>query len=148
MEMGNEAIGKSGQELLRLKFHPNPKYEPPSRVEQVLTAMQGYLLIDADKNRIAKIDGTLMKDVSFGWGILGHLDHGGHFVVTQAEKDHGHWEITRMELSFTGKLLLFKSLNIKSTEVFSNFLAVPPDLTFAQGVELLKKREAVLAANQ
>ena len=80
-EVGRLGVGKPGDELVRLKFRPNPQYVPPSRVEQVLTAMQGYILIDASKDRIAKIDGTLMKDVGFGWGILGHLDRGGHFLV-------------------------------------------------------------------
>jgi hypothetical protein len=147
-ETGNREIGNAGSELVRLKFRPNPKYSPPSHVEQVLTGMQGYLLIDPREHRIAKIDGTLSKEVGFGWGILGHLDQGGHFLVQQAEVIKGDWEITRMSLSFTGKVLLFKSLDIKSEEVFSNFRAVPSDLSFAQGVELLKKAEAELAENR
>jgi len=53
--------------LVRLKFRPNPKYSPPSHVEQILTGLEGYLLIDADQHRIAKIDGTLGKEVGFGW---------------------------------------------------------------------------------
>jgi hypothetical protein len=53
-----------------------------------------------------------------------------------------------MSLSFTGKELLFKSISVKSDEAFSNFQSVPPNLTFAQGVELLKKQEAELAENQ
>src|SRR5580700_1733425 len=146
--VGNQEIGKPGDQLVRLKFRPNPKYSPPSHVEQVLVGMQGYILIDADQHRMAKIDGTLGKEVSFGWGILGHLDRGGHFLVEQAEVIPGDWEITHMSLSFTGKELLFKSINIKSDEVFSNFQSVPPNLTFAQGVELLKKQEADLAENQ
>jgi hypothetical protein len=146
--LGNREIGKAGDQLVRLKFRPNPKYSPPSHVEQVLTGMQGYLLIDADQHRIAKIDGTLGKEVGFGWGILGHLDRGGHFVVEQAEVIQGEWEVTHMILSFTGKELLFKSLNIKSDEVFSNFRSAPSNLTFAQGVELLKKQEAELADNR
>jgi hypothetical protein len=52
-----------------------------------------------------------------------------------------------MELGFTGKVLLFKSLNIKSTEIYSDFRPVPSDLTFAQGVELLKKEVAMVAEN-
>jgi hypothetical protein len=146
--VGNETIGKAGDQLVRLKFRPNPKYTPPSHVEQVLTGMQGYLLIDADQHRIAKIDGTLTKEVGFGWGILGHLDRGGHFLVEQAEAIQGDWEVTRMSLSFTGKELLFKSLNIKSDEVFSDFRPAPSNLNFAQGVELLKKQEAELAENR
>ena len=85
--------------------------------------------------------------MGFGWGFLGHLDQGGHFLVEQAEVVKGDWEITRMSLSFTGKVLLFKSLNIKSDEVFSDFRPAPSDLSFAQGVELLKKQEAELAEN-
>jgi hypothetical protein len=108
-------------------------------VEQVLSGMQGTVLIDAQQHRIAKIDGTLFKDVSFGWGILGHLDKGGRFQVEQGEVAEGRWDIERMSLSFTGRILLFKGLNIKSEEVYSDYRRVDDDLSFAQGVALLKK---------
>jgi hypothetical protein len=146
-ESGSQEVGKTADQLVRLKFRPNPNYSPPTRVEQVLTGMQGYLLIDAEQHRIARIDGTLTKDVSFGWGILGHLDKGGHFMVEQAATAQETWEITRMSLAFTGRILLIKGLNIKSDEVFSNFRVVPPDLSFAQGVELIKKQAAEPARN-
>ncbi|HKS73922.1 MAG TPA: hypothetical protein VJQ82_12055 [Terriglobales bacterium] len=146
-ELGSESAGKPGDELVRLKFRPNPNYNPPTHTEQVLTGMAGYILIDANHDRIAKIDGTLVKEVGFGWGILGHLDKGGRFVVQQADLGDDHWEISRMDLSFTGKILLFKNLSIKSTEVYSDFRLAPPNLTFAQGVELLKKQEAEVAEN-
>jgi hypothetical protein len=141
-QTGTSDVGRPGHQLVRLKFRPNPRYDPPSRVEQVLTGMVGNLLIDADESRIAEINGTLQKQVGFGWGILGHLDRGGRFLVRQADVGNNHWEVTRMELEFTGKVLLFKSLNIRSTDIFSGFRPVPADLTFAQGVELLKKEAA------
>jgi hypothetical protein len=144
-EQGKPGVGKTGDELVRLNFRPNPDYRPPSRVEQVLTAMEGTILIDEGKERIARIDGTLAKQVGFGWGMLGHLDRGGHFLVEQANMANDHWEITRMDLSFTGRLLLFKGLNIKSKEVYSDFRRVPSELTFAQGVELLKKQVEALS---
>ena len=34
--------------------------------------------------------------MGFGWGFLGHLDRGGHFLVEQGEVVNGHWEVTRM----------------------------------------------------
>src|SRR5579864_6624126 len=112
-ENGSETVGRPGDQLVKLKFHPNPSYVPPTRVEQVLTGMSGHLLIDPKESHVAEIDGTLQKEVGFGWGILGHLDRGGRFLVQQADVSDGHWEVTRMELSFTGKILLFKRLNIK-----------------------------------
>ena len=140
-------IGKDGHTFVRLKFHPNPKYTPPTRIEVVLTEMRGLMLIDARQERIAKIDATLQADVSFGWGIVGHLDRGGHFLVEQEDVDQGNWAMTLMDLAFSGKILLFKSLVIKSTEVYSDFQRVATNLTFAQGVDLLKKQQAVVAEN-
>jgi hypothetical protein len=146
-QVGKAGVGKEGDELVRLKFRPNPKYDPPTHTEQVLTGMQGYMLIDVKKSRLAEIDGTLYKDVGFGWGILGHLDKGGRFVVAQGEVAPDHWDITQMRLDFTGKVLLFKSLTIKSNELYSDFRPVPPNLTFAQGVEMLRKQEETIAEN-
>jgi hypothetical protein len=117
-------------------------------VEQVLTGMQGELLIDAQCHRIARIDGTLFKEVGFGWDILGHLDKGGHFMVQQAEVADGTWDVTRMVLNFTGKILLLKSLNIKTDEVFRDFWRVPESMTIAQGVELLESQEVRSAQAQ
>jgi hypothetical protein len=144
-EPGSESIGRTGRPLVKLKFRPNPHYEPPSHVEEVLTGMQGYVLVDPTDYRIASIDGTLFKEVGFGWGILGHLDRGGRFVVQQQEVGDNLWEISSMTLNFTGKILLFKNLSINSTEVFSSFRQVPWDLTFAQALELLKKEETTVA---
>lgn len=142
-------LGEAGDPLVKLTFTPNPAYSPPSRVEQVLDGMQGYVLIDAKARRIARIDGTLFRDVSFGWGILGRLDKGGHFLVRQADLGlgDGTWGITEISLNVKGKLLLFKSLNMVSDEVLSDFRKMPGNLTFAQGVEMLKTEQERLAHN-
>lgn len=145
-ENGTDSLGRGGHQLIRLEFRPNPAYVPPSRVEQVLTGMQGYLLIDALEKRLALINATLEKDVGFGWGILGHLDRGGRFLVQQADVGDREWEITRMELSMTGKILLVKKLSMQSSDTFSDFHPVPSDLTFAEGVEMLKKEADRLPA--
>jgi hypothetical protein len=146
-ETGSAGIGRVGDPLVKLKFWPNPDYDPPSRVEEVLTGMRGYVLVDAVRYRIASIDGTLFKDVGFGWGILGHLHTGGHFVVHQQDVEGKAWEISCMTVKFTGKILLFKNLMIDSTEVFSGFKPVSPDLTFARALELLKKEDTTQADN-
>ena len=137
----SEAESHEADPLVKLTFAPNPAYSPPSRVEQVLEGMKGYLLIDTKARRLARIDGTLFREVSFGWGIIGHLDQGGHFRVQQAEAGDGSWEITQMDLKVTGKILLFKSLSLVSDEVFTDFVREPDHLTFAQGVDLLLKAE-------
>jgi hypothetical protein len=137
----DSTAGKSGNQLVKLTFTPNPAYSPPSRVEQALSGMRGYLLIDPAAMRLAKIDGTLFRDITFGWGIVGRLDKGGHFVVTQADVGDSTWEITGMSLNITGRILLFKSISVVTDEVFGDFRRVPDDLSFAKGVEMLKAEQ-------
>ena len=144
---GDAEMGKPGDTMVRLKFTPNPGYSPPSHVEQVLLGMEGYLVIDKTESRLARIDGTLFREVSFGWGIIGHLDKGGHFVVQQADVGEGHWEVTAMSLRMTGKILVFKSIAMTSDEVFSDFHRVAENLSFAKGVDLLKSEQEKLAHN-
>ena len=146
-EVGKPGVGEPGEELVRLKFRPNPQYDPPTRVEQILTGMQGSILIDPKRIRIARIEGTLFKDVGFGWGILGHLDRGGRIAIEQGSVYQGIWQISSVQYTFTGKLLFFKSINSRAIETFSDFRPVPPDLTQAQGLALLKQ-EISIAENQ
>jgi len=148
-ESGAAGLGKTGDPLVRLNFKPNPAYIPPSRVEQVLTGMKGELLIDPQARRLARIDGTLFQEVTFGWGILGHLNKGGHFRVQQGDLGlgDGAWGITEMNLNMSGKILMFKSLSIVSDEALSDFHLLPSQLTFAQGVQILKTEEENLAHN-
>jgi hypothetical protein len=148
-ENSGAGLGRAGNQLIRLKFTPNPAYRPPSRVEEVLAGMQGVLLIDPEVRRLARIEGTLFREVTFGWGIIGHLDKGGHFLVQQADLGlgDGAWGITEISLNITGKILLFKGLKMESDEVLSNFRKMPETLTFSQGVEMLKTEQDKLAHN-
>lgn len=131
---------KDGHTLVNLKFTPNPRFNPPSREALVYQGMEGTMTIDATAMHMTKIDGTMMKDVSIGWGIIGHLDKGGRFIVEQAEVSKGDWEITRMRLNFTGKALIFKAIKIDETDTSSDFQKVPK-MTVAQALDYLKKAD-------
>lgn len=146
-ENGEPGLGKAGKQLVRLHFKPNPSYSPPSAVEQVLQGMEGDVLIDPAAHRLARIDGALYKEVAFGWGIFGRLDKGGSFRVQQGDAGDGNWVVTQMNLRMTGKILLFKNLNLTSEEVFSNFRRLPEDLPFARAVEMLKEEQQKRAQN-
>ena len=146
-ENGEAGLGVAGSPLVKLTFKPNPAYSPPSRVEEVLAGMRGELLIDRSAGRMALIDGTLFRDVSFGWGIIGHLNKGSHFRAQQGDLGLGddEWGITALSLSVTGRLLLFKAINMVSDEVLSGFQKMPENLTFEQGVGVLKTEQEKLA---
>jgi hypothetical protein len=133
-------------ELVILKFKPNPKFDPPLRETMVYRGMEGTMAIAVPAYHIAKIEARLFRDVNFGWGILGHLDQGGQFVVEQKPVENNHWEPSHMVLNFTGKALLVKTIRINEDETTTDYRPVP-NMTVTQAVDLLKKRDGEIAQN-
>lgn len=139
--------GPNGSELVHLQFKPNPSFDPPNHETQVYLGMRGDLFIDAKAMRIVKIDGTLFKDVNFGWGILGKLYTGGRFIIEQQDIGYGVWDEVGETLKFTGKILLVKPLDIDSRETMTDFQPVPAQVTTAEALKLLHKADEVIAEN-
>jgi hypothetical protein len=122
---------------LRLDCSPNPNFSAPNYESQVLRGMKTVILIDRDDRRITRIEGTLSRDVNFGWGILGRLNRGGHIEIAQSKVTGKHWDITRMQLTFEGRVIVVKPLNIQQTDTSWNYRSVPK-MTVAQALEFLR----------
>jgi hypothetical protein len=121
----------------RLSFKPNPSFQPPDREAEVYHGMVGELWVDQRQERMVKLDAHLIADVNFGWGILGRLYKGGTIVVEQKDVGSGHWETTHMALHLQGKILMFKSLDIQTTEDTSDFEPVRPEMGYQDAVRML-----------
>jgi len=133
--------------LVRLSFRANPNFRPPSLEARVFHDMEGEMWVDCKQERLAAFNGHLNQDVKFGFGLLGHLDKGGHFEVGQAEVVPGHWDMTSMSVEMTGKALLFKSIGVQKRENRRDFHQVSDDLTLAQAADILN-RHIVVADNR
>ncbi len=135
--------------LVCLDFSPNPHYAPPNIELKVFRSLSGKMWIDRASGRLARIDGQLFEDVSFGWGILGRLNKGGTFAVVQKDVGGNHWDIVAIDVSMTGKAVLFKTINKKQKERFTDFRRMPDNLTFSQAYQMLEQgADAVSTASQ
>ena len=123
--------GRQGDSV-RLKFRPNPKYRPPNNESKVFHHMEGILLIDAKQIRLAKLSGTLVSDVEFGFGILGKLQKGGTFEVVQSETSPHDWEVSLLDVQISGRALFFHAIGEQQHDVKSQFEPVRPDLGVAE----------------
>ncbi len=131
--------------LLRLKFHPNPEFDPPSRETLVFKGMEGNLWIHAEEQRMVRLEATLVEDVKLGFGIVATLHKGGRFRLEQSKLSDGRWATSQLTLDFTGRAFLFKSLKIKQEQSISNVRRVPDNLSLAEGIELLRKEDTEIA---
>jgi hypothetical protein len=124
-----------------LRFVPNPDFNPPSREAMVFHAMAGKMWIQPKQMRFVKMQASLMDDVKFGWGLLGHLDRGGTMLVEQKEVAPGHWEVVELDLDLKGKIVFFKNLNVQEREKNYRFERLDENIDLAQGVRLLRQGE-------
>jgi hypothetical protein len=139
--------GRQGS-LVRLRFTPNPQFQPAGHAVQVFHHMEGTMLLDPEQKRLAAINGTLTSEVKFFAGLLGHLDKGGTFAVTQQEVSPHLWEVTTMHVHMRGKALFFKTIDAQEDETYSDFRPVPSDTTLHQAAELLTKAPIDLPPTQ
>jgi len=129
--------------LMKLSFRPNPSFHPPSLEARVFHDMEGEMWVDCKQERLAGFDGHLTQTVKFGFGLLGHLDKGGHFEVRQAEVVPGHWDMTTLSVEMTGKALLFANIGAQKRENHRDFHRVSDDLTLTEAAAILRNQMVV-----
>jgi hypothetical protein len=133
--------------LVRLAFTPNPHYNAPNRELQVFHALRGKIWIDRAQKRLARVEGTLFEDVTFGLGLLGRLNKGGTFKVVQQQVAPEHWELVSLDINLTGHAVIFKTINVAHRQRLSDFQRVSDSLTLRQAYDMLQNPTPVSAGN-
>lgn len=134
--------------LLRLVFTPNPRYSPPTRELMVYHAMAGKLWVDRSSDRLAMIEGRLMEEVRFGWGILGHLEKGGTFKVVRQNVGDNHWDTISLDVNMQGRIVLFKSLSVREKQILTDYRRMPDDLTMSRAFEMLREGRSSVSSRR
>jgi hypothetical protein len=129
--------------LLHFGFYPNPEFSPKDRETQMYRGMEGSLWIDPAQECMVQIEGKLVKDVSFGWGILGRLSKGGIFEIAQTQLTPGTWRITRLNVDVKGRILLLDSFRYVRRETDTHLRPTPASTTYQSAVTALLAAPAV-----
>jgi hypothetical protein len=90
------------ENLMRVKFRPNPDYNPPTYEARVIHSLAGTVLIDADHKRLARVAGQLMNRVEFGYGLLGRIDSGS-VEFERVEVGPQQWKTALINIHFSGQ---------------------------------------------
>jgi hypothetical protein len=132
--------------LVRIKFRPNPKYNPPTYEARVVHSLAGTILIDSLQHRLTKLSGQLISPVEFGFGLLGHIDNGGTVEIGRLEVGPLQWKTAFIDIQLSGRLVLFKTISKQEYEIRSDFRGVPDDLSLSQANELIGPRIEPISA--
>ncbi|HKF22228.1 MAG TPA: hypothetical protein VKE93_11705 [Candidatus Angelobacter sp.] len=132
---------------LRFTFTPNPAFSPHDRESQIYRGMRGTVWIDPVHERLTHVKGELFKDVTFGWGILGKLNKGGHYEAEQTQVAPGVWKMTLLDVDFRGSVFFFGRIRIQRKETSADFAPSPPDLTIQAAIKQLMAKYPLKATS-
>jgi hypothetical protein len=120
----------------RLSFQPNPNFDSEDLESKVLKGMAGELWIDVAQQRVTRLQGKRIRDVDYGFGILGKLDSGGTLLLEQADVGNHQWRTTQMVLVMNARLL-FKSVKLDTTLEMTQFTPVASTMGYQQAIGTL-----------
>ncbi len=139
---GVEADGR-----VRIKFRPNPQYEPSFREGQAFAGMEGRVWIDPQQERVVRIETQVVRDVDFGWGIIGRLYKGGRVEIENGRIPDGTWRVTHIEVDLSYRIF-FSRKRAQQKITYTDFQAVPASLSLVQAVELLRQHAQAAGASK
>ena len=128
-----------------LRYAPNPRYSAHSIESRIFRRLSGDLWIDTRMKRMRRLEGRLEDNVDFGMGMLGRVNKGSWFRMVRTQVGPGEWKTERLEVHMSGRALMLKTIAHETSEVRGGFQAVPPAMSFDQGLQMLQQSVAARA---
>jgi hypothetical protein len=122
----------------RISYRPNPDFTPSTYEERIVHGIAGTLFIRILSTRLCGIDGHVVDRISFGYGLLGHIEKDSHFSVTRVPVSPTDWKNSVIDVHVDGKILLLKSISRDEKARHMNPQPLPTNLTLAQAAVLTK----------
>jgi hypothetical protein len=105
--------------------------------------MQGKVYVNARWKRLARLDGRLMDNIDFGYGLLGQLNKGGWFSLERTRANETDWKTEMLEIHVSGRAVLFKTIAKDTREERFGFRAVPRDISLGEAKRMLDSEYTV-----
>lgn len=119
-------------------FHPNPNYVPASVEDGALQVLAGTISVREADARLCKLDATFTAPVEFGFGLLGHIDKGGHFLLIRRPVDLRAWKSTQIQVRIQGRIRLLKSISKDQSVTRTEVHLLPSHMSLVESEHYLK----------
>jgi hypothetical protein len=90
-----------------LQLNPRPDFHPHTMFQEAISRVTAKIWVDHYQNQLVRAEARIVRDLSFGGGILGKLYRGGVFFTEQTEVAPGVWLPSRYQYDFTARKFLF-----------------------------------------
>lgn len=141
--VGSETI--SGRLCDVLQLDPNPNFHPHTLFQEAISRVTAKIWVDHTQNQLVHGEAHVVRDLTFGGGILGKLYRGGVFSIDQSEVAPGIWLPARYQYDFTARKVIFTFEEHQYIEASHYHRIGPPKDALALAQKELASGEAFTA---
>ena len=138
-KLGQEPRGN--RMLTKYRMLPNPKFKATTRNAVIFSKVSGYVWIDEESGELARIEGTVMEDISIAL-FLARVYKGSYFMQERYEFAPGVWLPSYEQYDFDGRKYLV-SFSIHERTFYSEYKRVGPP---AEAITVVRAELDKLAA--
>lgn len=97
----------NNRDAIVVTFQPKPDAKPRTREGRLARAFAGEIWIDEQMREVVRVDAAAVDDLTFGYGVLGHVNKGASVTVRRQAMDGGLWLPTSIRFKGEGRALLY-----------------------------------------
>jgi len=126
--LGTERLENfSGPEpLVKLLLDPKSGSSPGSIATELLAASRITMWVVPGTGGVVQLDAELIRDLSFGGGLLGKIDKGGRVHIEQTEVAPGIWLPRVIASNVRGRKFIFHEESIRTVRTRDHLRVGPP----------------------
>jgi hypothetical protein len=94
-----------------IDYKPNPAFKPPNIEAEALQGLTGRIWIDRNSAHMVRMHADITNDVSFGWGLLARIYHGGSLQLDQTDAGP-RWMFQHLDEHLSVRALMVKTINV------------------------------------
>lgn len=98
---------RNGRQCDVFDLVPKPDFHARTLMQEALLHITAKIWVDRESDQMVRGEAHIMRDISFGGGILGKVYRGGVFSMEQDEVAPGIWEPARYTYDFGGRKFVF-----------------------------------------
>ena len=114
------------QPLAKLRLDPKPGTASGTIATELLAASRLTLWVVPETGEVVQLDAELIRDLSFGGGLLGKIDKGGSVHIEQREVAPGIWLPSLISNDVRGRKFFIREESVRTVESRDHRRVGPP----------------------
>jgi hypothetical protein len=117
--VGRELL--EGRRTILVKFRPQGDFEPTTKTGKILKKFSGRAWIDEGDRQVVRVEGELLDDLSFGFGILAKLKKGARAELVRRKVNDEIWLPAEARFIGAARVLLVKTIRLDTLSQYSDY---------------------------